>query len=65
MKRIIVIIGIAMVMCLGCSPKAVSPNGNLSMQMNEDGGITVLYKGTKAIELSSVGMTTTTRGAPG
>lgn len=62
MKRIIVLIGIAMVLCMGCSPKAVSPDGNLSMQMNEDGGITVLYKGTKAIELSSVGMTTTTRG---
>ena len=47
---------------MGCAPKAVSPDGNISMQMGEDGGITVLYKGQTAVELPSVGMTTATRG---
>ena len=61
MKRFILLICMA-VFCLGCSPKAVSPDGNLSMEMDENGAITVLYKGGKAIELSSVGMTTTARG---
>ena len=49
-------------MFMGCSPKAVSPDGNISMQIGEDGGITVLYKGQTDVELASVGMTTATRG---
>lgn len=61
MKRIILLIG-ALALCLSCTVEPVSPNGNLSMQIEEDGGITVLYKGKSAVELSSVGMTTTTRG---
>lgn len=49
-------------LCLGCSREAVSPDGDLRMELGDDGSITVLYKGGKTIELSSVGVTTTTRG---
>ena len=61
MKRFIILMCMA-AFCLGCSPKAASPDGNLNMQMGEDGSITVLYKGNKALEISSVGITTSTRG---
>ena len=61
MKKTLLLFSILMLL-MGCSPKAVSPDGNISMQIGEDGGITVLYKGQTAVELASVGMTTTTRG---
>ena len=61
MKRLAILIGI-LALCISCTVQPVSPDGNLSMQIEENGGITVLYKGKPAVELSSVGMTTPTRG---
>ena len=61
MKKTLLLFSI-LIIFMGCSPKAVSPDGNISMQIGEDGSITVLYKGQTAVELASVGMTTATRG---
>ena len=61
MKRIFLLFCIA-VLGAACSTEVVSPDGNLRMEMGEDGGMTILYKGTPALQLSDVGMTTTTRG---
>ena len=61
MKRILLFFSI-MAICMSCSTKAVSPNGKLSLLMEEDGGITILYDGKTALELSDVGMTTTAHG---
>ena len=61
MKKVLLFL-CTLAMFMGCAPKAVSPDGNISMQMGEDGGITVLYKGQTAVEMPSVGMTTASRG---
>ena len=44
MKRFTLLIGV-LALCISCKVQPVSPDGNLSMQIGEDGGITVLYKG--------------------
>ena len=62
MKHLAILLSLAVAYLAGCSQKVVSPNGELRMEMSEDGGISVLYKGVPAVELTSVGITTTSRG---
>ena len=61
MKRIALFLFVAL-FCAGCGTKISSPDGDISLKMGEDGGISILYKGMPAVELTSVGITTTTRG---